>query len=258
VDQRAHSAEPASLGRRIARRLADLGGDHRNPDANLAFAAVVETPPSGAVILSVGGGPSVASPRLINLNLAPYPNVHVVADAYSLPFAAESIAGIHCEAVLEHLEHPETAVREMARVLAPGGQIFAATPFLQVFHGYPSHYQNFTLEGHRRLFERAGLTVLASGTCVGPCFTLVDLVSNFLREYLPGRLASRAAFVLVRALGSPFRLLDRILVRHPHSHVLASTTFVHCARPAVGEAGGHPPSPQYQCSRPSQRDRRSP
>jgi ubiquinone/menaquinone biosynthesis C-methylase UbiE len=87
------------------------------------------------------------------------------------------VAGLHCEAVLEHLEFPDVAVGEMFRVLRPGGLVFAATPFLQSYHGYPDHFQNFTLHGHQRLFERAGFSILQSGTCVdlSKCLAAVRL-----------------------------------------------------------------------------------
>lgn len=143
-----------------------------------------------------------------------------------MPFASDSVSGVHCEAVLEHLEFPDDAVREMYRVLAPGGLVFAATPFLQPYHAYPDHYQNFTLRGHVRLFERAGFSVLDSGTCVGPTFALVDLAANYAREFTPGRIPSRALERLVRFAGHVIRLPDLRLRHHRESSKLASSTFV--------------------------------
>lgn len=202
----------------------------RSRESQAAFEAVILDQPRGAVCLSIGGGPTVIDPRLVNLNLTPMPNVHVVGTAYRLPLADATVDAIYCEAVLEHLEQPENAALEMYRVLRVEGQVFAATPFLQPFHGYPDHFQNFTLHGHVRLFERAGFLVQSAGACVGPSFTLLDLVSNYLREYLPTRLLSRGAFYAVRLLGSPGLLLDRLLLRSPRAHQLASSTFVHAIK----------------------------
>ena len=140
------------------------------------------------------------------------------------------MSGVHCEAVLEHLEFPDEAVREMYRVLAPGGIVFAATPFLQPYHAYPDHYQNFTLRGHVRLFERAGFSVMDSGTCVGPTFALVDLAANYAREFTPGRIPSRLVERAIRLAGNVVRLPDLRLRHHRESSKLASSTFVLAAK----------------------------
>jgi SAM-dependent methyltransferase len=155
----------------------------------------------------------------------------VVGDAHQLPFRSAKIGVLHCEAVLEHLEWPERAVAEMFRVLNPGGYVFAATPFIQVFHGYPNHFQNFTLAGHSALFARAGFDVIDSGPCVGPVFAVIDLASNWAREFLPSRLLSRIAWLGIRLAGRAFVQLDRLLLRSPGAHVLASTTFVLAQKP---------------------------
>jgi ubiquinone/menaquinone biosynthesis C-methylase UbiE len=85
-----------------------------------------------------------------------------------LPLADNCIHAVHCEAVFERLEDPHDAAGELFRVMKPGGLAYICTPFLQPFHGYPSHFQNFTHLGQKRLFERAGFTVLEHGVCVGP------------------------------------------------------------------------------------------
>jgi len=41
----------------------------------------------------------------------------------------------------------ERAVAEMFRTVRSNGIVYAATPFLQSYHGYPDNYQNFTLRG---------------------------------------------------------------------------------------------------------------
>jgi SAM-dependent methyltransferase len=213
-------------------RLAALPASSRSRHAGAAFRRVIVDQPPGAVCLSVGGGPTLVHPRLINLNLVPLANVQVVGNAYTLPIHDDSVDAVYCEAVLEHLEFPDAAVTEMLRVLRPGGQVLAVTPLLQAYHGYPDHYQNFTLRGHVRLFERAGFEVIDSGPCNGPSFALLDLLSNYFREYLPSRFLSRSAFYLTRAAAAPLALLDRVLLARPNAHVLASTTFVHARRPA--------------------------
>lgn len=214
-------------------RLLAWPGDLRSKRSRQAFLAVVEEPEDGSILLSIGGGPTRAHPRLVNLNIAPFDNVEIVATVYLLPFDEGTVDGIHCEAVLEHLELPEVAVKEMFRVLRLGGEVYAATPFLQVFHGYPDHFQNFTLHGHIRLFERAGFEVLDSGTAVGPSFALMDLVRNYAKAVVPTRLLGAIAYRAVTVLALPFRFLDLWLNQRFDSGGLASLTYLRVRKPPM-------------------------
>jgi SAM-dependent methyltransferase len=219
-----YSRTRRSRARELYDRLTGAVGDLRAPASDAAFRSIFEGLPSDALCLSIGGGPMRAHPTLVNINIGLFPNVEVVADAYQLPYADACADAIHCEAVLEHLEFPTRAVEEMHRVLKPGGLAFFATPFLQSFHGYPDHYQNFTLTGHTRLFERAGFTVLAAGTCVGPTFAMRDLAVNYARQLIPGmagKLVSRALALILL----PLLYIDRWANPRSASSNLASTTF---------------------------------
>ncbi len=50
------------------------------------------------------------------------------ADAERLPYPAASFDAVHVERVLMHLEDPDAALREVCRVLKPGGRFVAAEP----------------------------------------------------------------------------------------------------------------------------------
>jgi SAM-dependent methyltransferase len=51
-----------------------------------------------------------------------------VGDAYKLPYPDGFFDAAHCERVLMHLGDPTAAIREMARVVRPGGVVVAAEP----------------------------------------------------------------------------------------------------------------------------------
>lgn len=55
-------------------------------------------------------------------------DVRRIADAGQLPFPDGSVDVVVCVEVLEHLFEPLAAVREMMRVLAPGGVLIATVP----------------------------------------------------------------------------------------------------------------------------------
>ena len=226
-------AESARAGRfrRVRDCLTSIAAyDYRSADSRAAFSEVFDQQTNDSLCLAIGGGPGRHHDSLVNLNIARFPNVDVVADAYRLPYANNSVEAIYCEAVLEHLEHPNEAVAEMFRVLKPGGRVFAATPFLQWFHAFPNHFQNFTLEGHKRLFTRHGFVIDRCGTCVGPTFALMVLANCYAKLYLPFliRQVCGAALRLLRIMLCP---IDMLINRHAQSHILASTTFVLATKP---------------------------
>jgi SAM-dependent methyltransferase len=186
----------------------------------------------GGTVLGLGGGPSRAHARIINLNIGAYDNVNVVGDAHRLPLPASCLDGVHCEAVFEHLEDPNLAAVELFRVMKPGAMAYVCTPFLQPFHGYPSHFQNFTHLGHKRLFERAGFQVVEYGVCVGPAWAVSTIVAAFISQYAPRLLhwPARAAWYVISNL--MVRPLDKWLSPRPDAYVVASTTYVLLSKPA--------------------------
>ncbi|HET9699838.1 MAG TPA: methyltransferase domain-containing protein [Burkholderiales bacterium] len=213
----------AGQGGVLARVRNFLFNDRRSENCRRAFREVFPEAGPDEVYLSVGGGPARPSPHFTNLNIGPFPNVDIVADAHRLPYADGAVDAIYCEAVLEHLYAPGRAVEEMHRVLKPGGKVFACTPFLQAYHGYPHHYQNYTVTGHQRLFSDRGFRVLEAGACVGPMYTWISLTQILLAEYAPaGRWLARA-WLLVSA---PLRALDAPILRRESAHVMASTTYL--------------------------------
>jgi SAM-dependent methyltransferase len=52
----------------------------------------------------------------------------VRGDAHDLPFAGRSLVGARTDRVLQHVEHPDGVVAELARVVAPGGRVVALEP----------------------------------------------------------------------------------------------------------------------------------
>lgn len=74
----------------------------------------------------------------------------IVGDIHELPFPDNSVDALVCISVLEHVEEPQKAVREMHRVLKPGGYCYIYAPFLFYYHpekGYYGDYYRFTVEG---------------------------------------------------------------------------------------------------------------
>jgi uncharacterized protein YbaR (Trm112 family) len=129
-------------------------------------------------VLSVGGGPTRNSPREINLNMAPFREVDAVGNATRLPFRSNSVDAIWCNAVLEHVAGAPEAVKEMVRVVEPGGRVICLVPFMQPVHAYPLDFQRYTADGLAYLMR--DLRILAKGQAVGPSYAMWELLTRYL------------------------------------------------------------------------------
>ncbi|MGB9776770.1 MAG: methyltransferase domain-containing protein [Anaerolineae bacterium] len=115
------------------------------------------------------------------------------ADGACLPFPDATFGTVVSNCVLEHIPHGEPVVREVARVLRPGGRFYFSVPgpdFLALlsigraldrlglrplgnlyrafFHRISRHYYYDGVEGWRARLERAGLQLLDAQPYLSP------------------------------------------------------------------------------------------
>jgi SAM-dependent methyltransferase len=184
--------------------------------------------------LLVGAAGSGGREGFIGMDLFAGAGVHLRADLESLPFAADSISAIECDAVLEHVRDASRAVTEMRRVLRPGGRLHVVVPFNHPFHEYPADYRRWTLDGLRELL--AGFDVEACGVRTGPTATLLTFLLEYVKVVAPPGLG-RAAYAAAGWLVWPLRYLDLWIYRRPASHVLANSIYAFARKRAADGSG---------------------
>lgn len=103
-----------------------------------------------------------ASPEMVRLLRARFPGIDArEADAERLPFPDASFDGAFANMCLHHVERPEAALREMARVVKPGGRIVVTDldahehEFLRVEHH--ERWMGFERDDVRAWMRDAGL-----------------------------------------------------------------------------------------------------
>ncbi len=144
------------------------GVPHFHPPSTLPCVRLLEpraTHPYGAwaarlieeargLVLDFGSGiqsPDRLRPHVVNLDAIQFPYVDVVNTCADLPFRDAIFDSVVSQAVFEHLPDPAHSVREIHRVLKPGGRVLIDTAFLEPLHGDPDHYFNMTASALRRL-----------------------------------------------------------------------------------------------------------
>jgi SAM-dependent methyltransferase len=85
-----------------------------------------------------------------------YRKIDVWADLAALPVASESADMVINTQVLEHVRNPEPVIREIYRVLKPGGRLYLTAPQGWPEHQQPNDFFRFTRYSLKSLFEKAG------------------------------------------------------------------------------------------------------
>lgn len=133
-----------------------------------------------------------------------YPSISadiICAPDGKYPILSNSMDGIGCFAVLEHVRKPWMVVEEIWRILKPSGRVFIDWPFLQPIHGFPSHYFNATRHGLESIFVDVGFRVdeLRTYPFQGPNYTIDWVLGKFIRD-LPPDVSSEIANLRVKDL----------------------------------------------------------
>ena len=87
-------------------------------------------------------------------------NADLIGTAYAIPSPDTTFDTVLCTSVLEHLEEPEEALRELFRVLVPGGAAIYTIPHIWHLHEEPRDFYRFTTHGIRYLFTKAGFEIV--------------------------------------------------------------------------------------------------
>jgi SAM-dependent methyltransferase len=158
---------------------------------------------TGARVLDVGCGDRPyqrlleGASGVIGFDVPGNPHADIHGSIEAIPVEDASFDVVLCLQVLEHVADPAAAVRELRRVVRPGGRVLASTHGVYPFHPNPDDLWRWTHTGLERLFrtnaEWSSVSVLPGA---GTAATIGMLVAHGID------LACKRAHV--RGLATPF------------------------------------------------------
>ncbi len=149
-------------------------------------------------------------------------NIHIYSPIHDIPVGDGHFDGVICNAVLEHVANPVEVVREIHRVLKPGGYFYLCVPFLQPEHLDPTDFQRYTKDGLRKLVTDEGFEVVKLEGVHSVYMTLAWIVESWLQShdslsyrlmrlifYPILRYRARTSRTYVDSIASAYRVLAR-------------------------------------------------
>jgi ubiquinone/menaquinone biosynthesis C-methylase UbiE len=88
-----------------------------------------------------------------------YPKLDIVSDITAIPVPDASFDAVLCTEVLEHVPDAVTALRELSRLIKPGGVLLLTAPFCSLTHFAPYHFSS----GFNRYFYERHLPAFGFG-----------------------------------------------------------------------------------------------
>jgi SAM-dependent methyltransferase/uncharacterized protein YbaR (Trm112 family) len=222
----------------IDARLAGFRDPHAGVRANRFFRALIPPDPvydpgararhariraalAQGVVLNLGSKATTWGEHVVNVDLAA--PADLLADIAQLPFADNSVDGVICSYVLEHVSDAQACLDEICRVLKPGGQVYVTVPFIFPTHPDPLDRRRWTLDGLRHALCPYEET--AAGPCGGPCSAFVALMPTLAGSVFSNFFVFNAVRFGLGWLLWPVKFLDVLAARSRRAYISAPAFF---------------------------------
>lgn len=109
------------------------------------------------VKLDIGCGEKV-TPGYIGVDYIKYnDNIEYVINLNKekIPFNDNTIDGILCSHIIEHLDNPFDVIKEIHRVLKPGAELIIKVPYYRHYQAYHPHHKTYWSFGEFNIFNNS-------------------------------------------------------------------------------------------------------
>jgi len=199
--------------------------------AVLAFLEEIGPTLSG-VVLDVGcghqpyrellTGPQRGTQLYVGIDLPPtrYRSPDVVWEGTALPLRTASVDAAIATELLEHVPDPMPLLREVHRVLRPGGRLHLTVPYLWPLHDVPDDQYRYTPFALERILRAAGFDDIELRATGGWDASLAQMLGLWVRRRpMSRRLRAPLSIVLTPVVAALARL-DRRPARFTESTML--------------------------------------
>lgn len=179
-----------------------------------------------STVIDIGSGPERLGKEFINVDVFPFPEVDIVANATNLPFKDNSIDGAVSESLFEHVPDANLVAKEMLRVVRPGGYIYVSAPFVHPYHASPDDFNRWTISGLKHLFPE--LEIVESGVRSGPWSAFLMFLAYWLGvvfSFGSRKFAPFLAHIFMLILG-PLKYFDYFFTNMPGSEAVAAHLYI--------------------------------
>lgn len=170
---------------------------------------------SAASVLDVGCGDRPYAelfPNAVGFDVPGNAHADLHGSLEAIPVDDASFDLVLCLQVLEHVPDPAAAVRELHRVVRPGGLVLLSTHGVYPFHPNPDDLWRWTHEGLERLFLTNGQwTSVTVRPGAGTAATVAMLVAHVLDLALKRAHVRPLGAPVVGALNAAGEALDRVV-----------------------------------------------
>jgi len=142
-------------------KVLDVGGKKNNPRGS--FRPPIE---------------GVESWEYLNIDSSTGPDYFAFAE--DIPVRSNYFDMVVMTEVIEHLDNPETVLRECFRVLRDNGRLIISAPFLYPIHADPYDFQRWTPEKIKKEFQAIGFKIDKMIPMGGIIAVTLDMVNIYL------------------------------------------------------------------------------